>query len=105
MYALARRILAAGRSVVLDAVFQRPEERAPAAALAAEFGVAFQGAWLEGRPDELRRRLATRTGDASDAGVAALDDQLVRETGPMDWRTHDAADLDRAAARMVPPEN
>ena len=105
MFALARRILVAGRSVVLDAVFQRPEERAPAAALAADLGVPFAGVWLEGRPEELRRRIAARRGDASDAGVAALDEQLARDIGPMDWESYDAADLDSAVRRMVPPEN
>jgi hypothetical protein len=101
MFAIAARVLRAGRSVVLDAVFQRPEEREPAAKLAAGLGLRFGGVWLEGPAAELRQRLAARTGDASDAGAAALDDQLSRDTGAIDWDRLDARDLDAAAAAVI----
>ncbi|HEX3916976.1 MAG TPA: AAA family ATPase [Caulobacteraceae bacterium] len=101
MFALAARVLKAGRSVVLDAVFQRPEERNPAAGLALELSVPFRGVWLEGPSAELRQRLAARTGDASDAGAAALDDQLARDTGAIAWQRFDARDLDAAAAAIT----
>jgi predicted kinase len=97
----ARRLLAAGRAVVLDAVFLRPEERAAARAIAADACVPFQGAWLQGRPDELRARLDARTGDASDADAAVLDEQLDRDPGVIDWQVHDAADLAGAADRLA----
>lgn len=105
MFALARRVLAAGRSVVLDAVFQLPDERRPAATLASELGVRFDGFWLEGQPDELRRRLGARTGDASDATVATLEAQLAQEAGAIDWERCDAGDLAAAASRIAPREN
>ncbi len=101
MLALARRVLAAGASVVLDAVFLKPDERTAAEALAREAGAPFCGAWLETAPDRLRSRLATRRGDASDADPAVLDEQLGRDPGPIDWRKLDAADLDSAAARIT----
>ncbi len=101
MFGLARRALAAGRSVVLDAVFLEPSERAAASALAGEAFVPFQGVWLEGDAAELRRRLAARTGDASDAGPTVLAEQLARDPGPIDWLRQDASDLDAAAARIL----
>ncbi|HEY1425376.1 MAG TPA: AAA family ATPase [Caulobacteraceae bacterium] len=101
MLAIARRALAAGRSVVLDAVFLLPGERAAAQALAGDAFVPFQGVWLEGEPGELRPRLAARTGDASDADAAVLAEQLTRDPGPIDWLRLDAGDLEAAARRIL----
>jgi aminoglycoside phosphotransferase family enzyme/predicted kinase len=81
----ARDALAAGRAVVLDAAFLRPEERAAAEALAREAGVPFEGLWLEATPDVLRARVAARTGDASDADVAVLERQLAFDVGEISW--------------------
>lgn len=81
----ASALLAAGRPVVLDAVFLRAEERAAAERLAAERGVAFEGVWLEADAEVLRRRVAARAGDASDATPAVVDAQLALDPGPMTW--------------------
>jgi uncharacterized protein len=81
----AEMILRAGQSVVLDAVFLRPEERAAAQGLAAQLGLNFQGYWMEAPEAVLRARVAGRTGDASDADDAVLTDQLSRDPGPMSW--------------------
>jgi len=107
MLALARSLLAAGRAVVLDAVFLRPDERRAAARVAEAIGVPFHGTWLEGRREMLDERLAVRAGDASDAGPATLAEQLTRDAGPIDWDIADAADVDGLAARLAPgaPEN
>lgn len=86
MFDAAREILAAGRSVVLDAAFLRKEERDQAEALAREAGAAFEGIWLDAAPDVLRARLAARTGDASDADVAVLERQLAYDLGEIGWR-------------------
>jgi len=102
MLALARRILAAGHAVVLDAVFLRPDERQAAASVATGAGVPFRGAWLRGETPMLARRLAARAGDASDAGPATLDEQLSHDPGQIDWTILDAADLGAAAARLAP---
>ena len=101
MFATARRVLAAGHSVVLDAVFLTPQVRQAAEAVTREVGAPFRGVWLEGRPDELRRRLAARTSDASDAGPATLDQQLRRDPGRIAWQRFDVADPDLAAAQLV----
>lgn len=107
MLALARRALAAGHAVVLDAVFLRPDERQAAAKAAAAAGVTFQGAWLQGQAPMLAERLAARAGDASDAGPDTLAEQLTHDPGPIDWSILDAGDLGAAAARLAPqaPEN
>lgn len=88
LFDAARRVLAAGRPVVLDAVFLRPGERAAAAALAGEAGVVFTGECLTAPAEVLRARVSARTGDASDADAAVLDVQLGRERGPLGegWR-------------------
>jgi aminoglycoside phosphotransferase family enzyme/predicted kinase len=78
--------LAAGRSVVLDAVFLRSEERAAAEALATRMHVAFEGLWLEASPEVLAQRLAGRRNDASDADGAVLAEQLRRDPGEITWK-------------------
>ena len=78
MFAEARALLKAGRAVVLDATFIDPALRARAEALATECGVAFHGAWLEAPLAVLEARVAGRVGDASDATVAVLHDQVAR---------------------------
>jgi hypothetical protein len=101
LFAIARRVLAAGHAVVLDAVFLRPSERQAAADAAHDLGVPFQGVWLQGQAEMLGERLAARSGDASDAGPAILDEQLARDPGPIDWEIADAADLAGVAARIA----
>ncbi|OYX89661.1 MAG: gluconate kinase, partial [Caulobacter sp. 35-67-4] len=93
--------LKAGRSVVLDAVFMKPEERARAEALAAAADVAFQGVWLEAPPEVLRARVAARVNDASDADVAVLETQLTRETGEIAWRRVDTVSAFEDEARTL----
>lgn len=82
----ARSMLKAGRAVVLDATFIDPALRARAEALAAECGVPFHAAWLDAPVEVLEARVAGRTGDASDATVAVLHDQVKRMAGQaMTW--------------------
>ncbi|MDT9047071.1 AAA family ATPase, partial [Escherichia coli] len=71
-------------------VFLRPEERAQAEAVAKAAGAPFRGVWLEAAPDVLRGRVASRTGDASDADVAVLEAQLDRDAGEIGWERLDA---------------
>jgi predicted kinase len=93
----AGRLLRAGCSVILDAVFLRPEERAAAEALARELGVDFQGLWLEAAPEILAARIEGRRGDASDATVEILRRQLAVPTGPIAWRRVDVGGAPAAA--------
>jgi len=71
-------MLKAGRAVVLDATFIDPALRARAEALAAECAVPFHAAWLDAPVEVLEARVAGRKGDASDATVAVLRDQVTR---------------------------
>lgn len=87
----ARRTLASGIPVIVDAVFADPRERGAVAALAAECGVPFTGLWLEAPPATMRARVGARQGDASDANAAVVDRQLGYELGDLGvWRTIDA---------------
>ena len=86
----AQACLLAGRSVILDAVFLRPEERTAAQELAVHCGLTFTGVWLDTPAEVLRGRVDARTGDVSDADVRVLEAQLRREPGPLTWKVIDA---------------
>jgi aminoglycoside phosphotransferase family enzyme/predicted kinase len=91
LFARAASILRAGRSVVLDAVFLRDDERARAAALARETGARFEGIWLELDPSLAAARIAGRQGDASDATPAVLEMQLAAKPQAVPgWRVIDS---------------
>jgi aminoglycoside phosphotransferase family enzyme/predicted kinase len=83
--------LAAGHSVVLDAVFAHDGERSAAERLARDAGAAFHGVWLEAPPDVLRARVAQRVADASDATAAVIDRQLRYNLGHLTWPRVNAA--------------
>ncbi len=82
----AALVLAAGRPVVLDAVFLKSEERAAAEAAGNTAGVPFTGVWLEAPVAVMTERLDARTGDASDADSRILEQQLQRDPGAMTWK-------------------
>lgn len=81
----AEAVLAAGHGVIVDAVHQRPDERADIAAVAHESGVDFLGLWLEAPVEALADRVTARRGDASDATAEVVRWQAGREAGPLDW--------------------
>jgi len=85
----ARTALKAGRSVIVDATFIDPGLRGRIEALAAECGVPFRAAWMDAPVEVLEARVASRTGDASDATVAVLRDQVARLQA-VDWPVVDA---------------
>ena len=85
LFAEATSLLAAGRSVILDATFLDPEHRGAAADLADRLGLPFAAVWLEGTPEVLKTRLAGRSGDASDADVQTLEQQAKRDAGSVAW--------------------
>lgn len=91
--ALARKAdlaIAAGHSVIVDAVFARPGERAALTAVAEARGVPASGLWLEATADTMRSRVAGRTGDASDATVDVVERQLHYDLGELTWARIDA---------------
>jgi aminoglycoside phosphotransferase family enzyme/predicted kinase len=95
VYAALRRkaadALAAGYSVVIDAVSLKPEERRSLRAVAEAVGVPFAGLWLAAPAEAMDRRLRARRHDASDASPEVLAQQLQQDPGPMDWVRIDAA--------------
>lgn len=86
----AGRALAAGHSVVLDAVFARPEEREAAMEVARRNRAHFAAVWLEAPAETLAARVSARTGDASDATPEVVKEQLRYDLGPLDWPRIDA---------------
>ena len=98
----ARRALAAGHAVIVDAVFARQHEREAIARLAAEAGVPFTGLWLEAPTEQLLSRVTARVADASDADASVVKRQLSYATGEMDWRPVDAAGDPEATLRAAP---
>ena len=85
------RLLHRGRSVIVDAVFLHPAERARVAALAEVCDARFEGLWLEAAPEVLTARIAARRHDASDATVEVLRQQLSLPPGQVEWQRIDAS--------------
>jgi hypothetical protein len=88
---LAGATLEAGASVVLDAAFLDPAERAAANACADAAGVSFTGLWLDAPDATLIARVSARAHDASDADAGVVREQLARDLGPLDWTVVDAS--------------
>ncbi|MDE2355365.1 MAG: AAA family ATPase [Alphaproteobacteria bacterium] len=86
LFDAAQACLAAGRTVIADAVFYAPERRLGIEAVARRANLPFEGLWLEVPRPVALARLAGRTGDASDADAAVLEAQLRQDPGPVAWR-------------------
>lgn len=93
----ALRLLRAGRAVALDATFRDPARRRMAEALAVQAGVAFDGVWLAAPAEVLLARAAARVGDASDATVEVVRQQIAA-IGQPDWPTLDVTGQAQSAA-------
>jgi hypothetical protein len=87
--AKAMRVIAAGHSAVVDAVFAQSAERTDIANAAgsADFMGLFLTAGLQSRLE----RVSARTGDASDADKAVVQDQEKFELGRVNWARVDAS--------------
>ncbi|MBR9971699.1 AAA family ATPase [Magnetospirillum sulfuroxidans] len=97
LYDICETLLRAGHSVVADAVFAKPEQRAAIAAVAARAGVPFDGLWLWTEPELAEQRIQERKANVSDATVDILRRQLTIDLGPMDWsRIHTGGSKDEA---------
>ena len=84
-----RRVLAAGHSVVVDAVFARPDDRRSIKAAAGRR--AFCGIFLQADLQTRIRRVEHRIGDVSDADAAVAAKQEAYDLGPFDWIGVDAS--------------
>ena len=95
----AAAVLAAGHSVVADAVYARPDEREAIEAVARSRNLPFVGLWLEAPRETLLARTGRRTRDASDATLEVVKRQLGYDLGRMTWRRLDAdPSVDRVGA-------
>jgi len=100
---LARAALGGGGTVIVDAVFARPEQRDAMVTLARHAGVPFAGLWLEAEQAQLVKRVderAARAADASDATAAVVEQQLRYRLGDIGWLRLDATG-DPAAVRQA----
>src|SRR5271170_909850 len=79
----AATALAAGYSVIVDAVSLTPGQRRSFADIARHAGAPFSGLWLEAGADAMADRIRARSGDASDATPEVLAQQLRHDAGPM----------------------
>ncbi len=97
--------LAAGYTVIIDAVALTAEERNSFAEVARAAAVPFSGLWLEARPEAMANRIRGRVRDASDASPEILAEQLRHDSGKIDWVRIDAGgrpeDCLAAARRAV----
>ena len=99
--ARAERVLCAGHSVVLDAVFAHDGERTAAEALALKLGVPFEGIWLDVPKEVAQARVANRKADASDATPAVVERQFGYDLGTITWQRRDSS---LAGARASRPQ-
>jgi hypothetical protein len=85
----ARRVIAAGHSAIVDAVFAQPGERTDIAKSAG--GAAFQGLFLTANLETRITRVSGRTGDASDADTIVAREQEQFDLGRIKWSKVDAS--------------
>ena len=92
----AAAALAAGRSVIVDAVAARAHERDAFEAIARAAEAAFVGLWLEAPIDCRAARVEARVGDASDADAAVVRSQAGYDTAAPGWPAIDASETPEA---------
>lgn len=88
----AENVIRNGHSVVLDALFFKPEFRDQAEALAKKTGVAFCGFWVDAPLDVRAGRVAKRKRNPSDMkSLDALKKQLDIDVGEVRWHKIDSS--------------
>jgi len=97
----ADRALEAGWSVIVDAVFARPEERDAITAIGRNRGTPLKGIWLEADIAVRRIRISARRNDASDATEAVVDSQETYKIGALEWRRVSASGTIEDTTRAI----
>ena len=92
----ARHIVAAGHSVIVDAVFAQPQERAAMAAMAKSVDRPLRGLFLTADLATRLNRVGSRARDASDADAAVARTQEQYNLGALDWTMVDATGTPQA---------
>lgn len=87
----ARAALKSGASVISDAVFADPSERAAIEAVARESGATIRRLWLDAPQEILMSRVSLRRGDASDATAEIVALQTGYDLGQINWERIDAS--------------
>ena len=86
----AQLILSEAGTVVVDAVFDKPETRTQIEHAASQSSMPFVGVWLDMDAATLLQRVRDRTGGPSDATTEVLQKQLKRDAGKIGWTRLDA---------------
>ena len=90
LFTQARCLAQRNWPVIVEAVFDRPEDRAAIEFVAQEVGVGFLGVWLDVDLDRRLARVAARRDDVSDATGDVLLAQMRKQTGDISWRRIEA---------------
>ncbi len=91
VFAECRSVLAAGQSVIADAVFSDPGERMAIEEVARGAGVPFFGLWLEAPPDMMEQRVTRRRRNVSDATSWVVKLQMQYDLGDITWSRIDTS--------------
>ncbi len=100
----ALAILDTGQSVVIDAVFAKPDQRLSAEKLASKAGVPFIGLWVDASLEVRLGRIASRVNNISDATAEVAERQQQFDLGRIDWHRVDSTgskDATLAAAKLA----
>ncbi len=97
----AAKLLAAGHSVVVDAVHANEAERTAIAAVAAAADADFTGLWFTAELETMAARIEKRTHDASDATVEVLRQQSGYDLGDLTWRRISTDGSKEQTSRLV----